>query len=299
MLRQFIAVLFVVLVTCGLFLQDAEAGRFGGGRSFGYSRSASSFSRSAPSSFNSYSRSQQPFGQRAAGNRWFGPIAGLLTGGLLASLFMSHGIGSGIMSWLLIGVLMFMLISFFKNRSQSAQQYRQPYQPNAYQSQDYNQNNFARDAAAQFMRNSTQSNSSYANTAYTNSYPVGFDAPTFLRDAKVQFIRLQAAYDKKDLNDIRDFTMPEVFAEIQMQLHERGDAENKTNVMSLEAELLDVESAPQMISGTEMQTMIASVKFSGLIQEDRNSPAAIVNEIWHFKKEIANSRWLVAGVQQA
>ena len=119
-----------------------------------------------------------------------------------------------------------------------------------------------------------------------------------MREAKLQFIRLQAAYDQKNLDDIRDFTTPEDFAEIKLQFEERGIAENKTDVVSLEADLLDVENQTQSISDTEMQTMIASVRFNGMIQEDRHLTASAVNEIWHFKKDIGSLRWVVAGVQQ-
>jgi predicted lipid-binding transport protein (Tim44 family) len=289
MLRTFLSILLVCLVTFGLLINDAEARRFGGGRSFGISRSASSFSRPAPAFGQNYSNSQSPFSRAASpASRWFGPLAGLLTGGLLASLFMSNGIGSGVLSWLLVGGLILVVINLLRNRMQPAPQYRRDH--------DF-QNNFARDAAAQFMRNNTHSNH-YADNSRSNHYPVGFDSAAFLRDAKVQFIRLQAAYDQKNLNDIREFTTPEVFAEIQLQLQERGNEINKTNVITLNADLLDVETDSQIVAGTEMQTMVASVRFTGQIQENPNEPAAPVTEIWHFRKEIASPRWLVAGVQQ-
>lgn len=284
MLRTFLSILLISLVTLGLFIHDADAKRFGGGRSFGTSRSASSFSRPSPAYNQNYSNSQSQFGRAASPmSRWFGPLAGLLTGGLLASLFMNHGLGSGILSWLLVGGLLFVLITLFRNKSQAAPRYQRAAENHNHQ--------FARDAASQFMHNSRASSS-------THSQPMGFDETAFLRDAKVQFIRLQAAYDQKNVNDIREFTTPEVYAEIQLQLQERGQSDNKTHVMSLEAELLDVENAAQQVSGTEMQTQTASVRFTGLIQENANEPAALVNEIWHFKKEIATPHWLVAGVQQ-
>ncbi|VVC76288.1 hypothetical protein AQUSIP_15970 [Aquicella siphonis] len=290
MMRTFLSILFVCLVTLGLIMHDAEARRFGGGRSFGVSRSASSFTRSstspAPAYGQNYSRSQSPYGQSASPmGRWFGPIAGLITGGLLASLFMSNGLGSGILSWLLVGGLMLAVFSFLRKRTQTSP----PYQGHA----DYRAQ-YARDAASQFMRNSAHAQPA----APVNAYPVGFDAVSFLRDAKVQFMRLQAAYDQKNLSDIREFTTPPVYAEIQMQLQERGNIENKTLVLSLEAELLNVENETQIVAGTEMQTLIASVRFNGMIQENQGEPAAPVQEIWHFKKDIGSSAWLVAGVQQ-
>jgi predicted lipid-binding transport protein (Tim44 family) len=273
----------VSLITFGILIHDAEAKRFGGGRSFGVSRSASSFSRPNSGLGQNYSQSQR-LGQTASPmSRWLGPLAGLAAGGLLASLFMSNGLGSGILSWLLVGGLFLVLFTLIRGKMQ----------PKPYYKQD-NQNNFAREASANFMNNNSRSYS-----AAVNNYPLGFDADSFLRDAKLQFIRLQAAYDQKNLQDIREFTSPEVFAEIQLQLQEQGNVENKTDVVSLQAELLDVATESQMISGADMQSMVASVRFNGLIQEDRNEPAASINEVWHFKKDVASLRWIVAGVQQA
>lgn len=288
MLRTFLSMLLVGLITWGLFAQDVEAKRFGGGRSFGVSRSTSNFSRSStsPAFGQNYTRTQQPFGQSTSSmSRWFGPLAGLITGGLLASLFMSNGLGSGILSWLLIGGLLLVVINLFRSKMQPARQASRPYSDD--------RNYFARDAAMQFMQNNRDTSS-----VPVNNYPVGFDGPAFLRNAKVQFIRLQAAYDQKNLNDIREFTTPEVFAEVQLQLQELGSKENKTHVLTLEAELLQVENETQMMAGTEMQTTLASVRFTGMIQEDRSEAAVPVKEIWHFRKETVNQNWLVAGIQQ-
>lgn len=290
MLRSFLSILFISLISLGLFLHDAQAARFGGGRSFGISRSASSFSRSAPNPApafgQSYSRTQSGYNRPMAGmGRWFGPLAGLLTGGLLASLFMSNGFASGILSWVLVGGLILVLLNLFRQRQQ----------PNMrYQSYQDGRHSFAQEAMSQFMR---QGHS--ATNAHTRVSPLGFDESGFLRDAKVNYIRLQAAYDQKNLNDIREFTTPEVFAEIQMQLQERGAADNKTHVLSLDAELVNLENASQMLSGAEMQSHLASVRFTGMVQENPDQPAALVNEIWHFKKDVASPRWMVAGVQQS
>jgi predicted lipid-binding transport protein (Tim44 family) len=298
MLRSFVSLLLVFLVTMGLVMQDAEAKRFGGGRSFGVQRSTSTLNRSASSGANFAQSKLNQAGSTAS--KWLGPLAGLAAGGLLASLFMGHGIGSGILSWLVVGGLLLLVISFFRNRSSRMQ-------PAPQQShQEFSgRNNFAQDAAAQFMRNSSSSNSSINNqnyasatTAESHSYPVGFNATQFLLDAKVQFIRLQAAYDQKNLNDLRDFTSPEVYAEIQLQFQERGNEGNKTDVVSLDADLLDVIAEPQNVGNTEMQNLVASVRFSGLIQENRNEPAAAFKEIWHFKKEVAHQRWIVTGIEQ-
>ena len=72
--------------------------------------------------------------------------------------------------------------------------------------------------------------------------PGDFDAVSFLRVAKSNFIRLQAAWDKGDTADIREFTTPEVFAEMKMQINERGAQKDYTDVVSIDAELLGIET---------------------------------------------------------
>ena len=49
-----------------------------------------------------------------------------------------------------------------------------------------------------------------------------------MRSAKTSFIRLQAANDRKDLSDVREYTTPEMFAEISMQFQERGNLAQTT-----------------------------------------------------------------------
>ncbi len=44
-----------------------------------------------------------------------------------------------------------------------------------------------------------------AGLTSSTSYPAGFAANDFLRHAKVQFMRLQTAYDTKNLADLRCF----------------------------------------------------------------------------------------------
>ncbi|MFX5813236.1 Tim44-like domain-containing protein, partial [Acinetobacter baumannii] len=73
--------------------------------------------------------------------------------------------------------------------------------------------------------------------------PADFDVTGFLRNAKTYFIRLQAAWDKADINDLREFTTPEMYAELKLQIQERGATPNVTDVISLNAELLGIESS--------------------------------------------------------
>ncbi len=121
--------------------------------------------------------------------------------------------------------------------------------------------------------------------------PADFDAPSFLRVAKSNFIRLQAAWDKGDVADIREFTTPEVFAELKMQITERGAQKDYTDVVTIEAELLGIET-----SGSEY---LASVKFTGSIKPAPDALAEPFNEVWNLSKPVSGATgWMLAGIQQ-
>ncbi len=268
-MRKLFLLLFVSIIAIGIFITDAEAARFGGGRSFGMSRISQSGglfnAGSATRSFQGAAASAAP---RAGFGKWLGPLAGFAAGGLLASLFMGHGLGTGILSWLLIGGLAFFVWRLMSSRLQPASQ--PPVSSNTFQYQ-------------------AASNAAFTPSA-TNVRPIGFDESAFLRQAKTIFIRLQADYDNKNSNDIRAFTTPEVFAEIQLQLQERGNEPNQTEVVTINAELQNVE--------TETNATIASVLFSGLIREQPASAPVAIQEVWHFIQNENTQNWLVAGIQQ-
>jgi predicted lipid-binding transport protein (Tim44 family) len=129
-----------------------------------------------------------------------------------------------------------------------------------------------------------------AATAAIN-VPAGFDTEGFVRIAKLNFIRLQAANDAKNLDDMREFTSPELFAEIKLQMDERGNAPQQTDVVMLNAELLEVI--------TEGNRHIASVRFSGLIREEAGAAPAQFEEVWHLIKPVEGDKgWTIAGIQQ-
>ena len=121
--------------------------------------------------------------------------------------------------------------------------------------------------------------------------PAGFDSEGFLRVAKLNFVRLQAANDAGNLADLREFVSPEIFAEIKMQLEERGKTTQQTDVVTLNANLLEVV--------TEGSRHIASVHFTGMIREEANAPAQPFEEVWNLTKPADGSvGWVVAGIQQ-
>ena len=98
--------------------------------------------------------------------------------------------------------------------------------------------------------------------------------------------------DSADLNDLRAFTTPEMFASIKLELQDRAGAAQTTDVVRIDAEVLDVS--------TEAERQIVSVRFHGLIREEKDGVAAPFDEIWHLVKPADGSReWAIAGIQQA
>lgn len=121
--------------------------------------------------------------------------------------------------------------------------------------------------------------------------PGDFDSDSFLRHAKSSFIRMQAAWDKGDTNDLREFTSPEVYAELQLQIQERGGAIDFTDVVSIDAQLLGIEH-----TATDY---LASVQFSGMMRHAQNGPAEPFNEVWNMSKPLSGpGGWVLAGIQQ-
>jgi predicted lipid-binding transport protein (Tim44 family) len=298
-MKNFLIAVFTIFVGLTLLVNDAEARRLGGGTSSGMSRNSGMMQRqvtpSTPSSPSAAPRSTpgaQP--APATGNRWLGPLAGLAAGLGLGALLGGGGLGGGFLSTLLLAVAVFfgvrMLMGFFRSK-QAAPAYA-PAGPIG------SQNASRFEAAPQDapvigggLSSAPVIGGGLAaqGTNQGGSIPSDFDVEGFLRQAKLNFVRLQAANDAGNMEDIREVTTPEMYAEIKIQLQERGDKTQHTDVINLNADLLDVT--------TEDKRYIASVRFFGTIRED--GPAESFDEVWHLTKPVDGSRgWTIAGIQQ-
>lgn len=125
--------------------------------------------------------------------------------------------------------------------------------------------------------------------------PADFDADGFLRACKANFLTLQDAWDRSDIQNLRAMMTDEMLGQIKVQLAEReshtGGGTNKTDVVMLEAQLLGIEELDD--------SYLASVEFSGMIREDASAGASPFREVWNMTKPRngGGSGWLVAGVQ--
>jgi predicted lipid-binding transport protein (Tim44 family) len=132
--------------------------------------------------------------------------------------------------------------------------------------------------------------SSVASTA-NFAVPADFDTEALLREAKVSFIRLQAAWDAGDMDDIDRITTPEMYANAKLDLNDRGGAGNRTDVVKLDAKLVGLERVDAQ--------WLASVHFSGLIRETEGAAAEPFEEVWNLTRNVGRTDgWLLAGIQQ-
>ncbi len=289
--------LLTVLMTLGLTLAptDADARRCGGGRSFGMQRQMTPPARPpastpAPSQSSAAGAAKSPAAAAQPGRSWMGPLAGLAAGLGLAALASHFGFGQELASMLMIGLLVLAVMFVIGQLSRRRAAAQQPAMAGG--EFQYAGSDPARTAAAPRPYDVASPVSAAGAAAATPGHiPADFDVPGFVRNAKVHFIRLQAANDARNLADIREFTTPEMFAEIKMDLAERGDAAQETDVVNIHADVLDVAE--------EDARYIVSVRFTGQIREGAGAPAEPVDEIWHLiKPRDGNSGWLLAGIQQ-
>ena len=109
------------------------------------------------------------------------------------------------------------------------------------------------------------------SVAALSRWPAGFDEAEFVRHAKLNFVRLQATHDQRDLATIRDFVTPDLYREIEADVEAAGTATQQTEVVTLNAEVLDV--------ATEAEFYVVSVRFSGLIRETAGEAKDIIPAI--------------------
>lgn len=307
-MKKLMAAMLVAALSLSVGMSGVEAKRLGGGGSFGKQSGNVSRQSTSPTHSPSQAAPAKPATQPGTpapatppkpASPWKGMLGGALLGLGLGALLSHFGIGgalaSMISSVLMIALLVFAVMFIYrmlkgKSGSNAAPAYAgggsnnvsgfnipeigsrvEPSQP----------------AALQGL--SSASGTANANTPW--GVPADFDTAGFLRHAKTNFIRMQAAWDKADINDIREFTTPEMYAELKMQIQERGASSNNTDVVSINAEMLGIETI-----GNEY---LASVRFDGMIKESANASAEPFAEVWNLAKPVnGQSGWLLAGIQQ-
>ena len=321
--RFFTLLLAVVMV--GVFTFDAEARRMGGGKSMGRQssnvtqREAARTPPAAPTNqAGATAAGAGAAGTAAAAARkpWGAMLGGLAAGLGLAWLANSLGLGpafANLLLFLLLGVVVMAVIGMIRrSRAGASQTGGLAYQGaagNPATPRQYNPTKVGNDASARPWEGQSAAFDGSATTGAAAGgsiigsglsgpqnwgVPADFDVTGFTEAAKRNFITLQDAWDRSDIPALRAMMTDGMLAEIQSQLAERereapGQV-NKTEVQSLNAQLLGIEELDD--------TYMASVEFSGVMVEDPSAGPTPFHEVWNMTKpRHGRGGWLVAGVQ--
>lgn len=314
----FSAVLAVAIL---IVVPDADAKRMGNGKSVGKSSqttqkdaapsNAAGNTTTSPAAAAPAAKAPAAAPAAPASNRskWLGPLAGLAAGLGLAALASHLGFGEGlanIMMIALFAMVAFAAFRFFMAKRAAKAGGTGSMTP-AYAGAMSNAGNTAPAYRTSLPAQETQpvgySGSSGAYTGGIGSALADgglqsiadFDEAGFVRQAKVYFVRLQAAYDSADQKDLREFTSPEMFAELMMEINERNGAANRTEVEKLDAEFLG--------QGQDSTHQHVSVRFHGTVKEfegtNTHADPTAINETWNFAKPTNGSEgWTLVGIEQ-
>jgi predicted lipid-binding transport protein (Tim44 family) len=292
---------------------EVDAKRLGGGRSVGAKRDTVSQQQAtppsvAPAAAGMPAAAAAPVAAKAAApaaaqpsgfKRFLPMLGGLAIGAALASMFGGGAFGSMMSSLLMmlaVGAVLLLAFRFFKSRSSGGT----PAAAGAGYSGG------AADLSAPLQRTASEPQFGGASnrpvelapaveapiaTSAAPNVPAGFDVASFSNGAKAQFNRLQAAFDKGDAVVLKDMLTDEMYAEVDRELKTRGPQAHPTEVITLNAEVIEVT--------TEADGNWASVRFHGMLREDGRELAEPFDEVWNLHKAADGSTgWLLAGIQQ-
>lgn len=311
-LSRFGLAVFLAAAGLALVVPDAEARRMGGGKSFGrQSQQAAPPAQPAQREAIGQTGATQAAPGAAArpgqaptpGNRFLGPLAGLAAGLGIAALLSHFGLmgpfaeflAAVLMVGLVVLAALFILRLLRGVGGRAGPLPQRPLEP-AYQAPSAARTPLPEDTAAA-RPGSVAASLNGAGTAApmtgvrSPGVPADFDVNGFLRNAKVHFHRLQAAWDRRDVDDLNEFTTPEVLAELRLQLAEEAGDSGPNEIVDLDAELLGIEEGAL--------DWLASVRFRGTMRSAEAPAGEAFEEIWNLaKRKDGRSGWLLAGVQQ-
>jgi predicted lipid-binding transport protein (Tim44 family) len=234
---------------------------------------------------------KSPTAAPSGASRWLGPLAGLAAGLGLGALLSHFGLSSGFGSLLLMVLLVVGVIIIVRMLlARSAP----PRRPLAYTQTSNEGRPTADDRELAPTWGGAPRFEPVLNTPMPSlearTFPPGFDVAAFLKQAKLQFVRLQSAHDTGDRATLMDVLTPEMAAEVMRDL-DANPMRSPSEVVTLNAEVLEV--------ATEGDAYWASVRFTGLMREGSAGEPSSFDEVWNLRKPTdGSSGWLLAGIQQ-
>ena len=278
-MQRFLTIALALFLSFSFSL-DAEARRFGGGKSFGgmKQRPAQQQQQQKPAA----APAKQPgaAGAKPAFGGMGGMLMGLAAGGLLASMFMGEGFeGLKMMDMLIFGLIAFVIFKLIASRRrqmpQAATAGGPPMQREAHTPSENIFGSAASAAAVKPVINA----------------PAWFNETSFLQAAEGHFNTLQQHWDANEMQSISEFVTPELLTFLSNERSSLGDGMQSTYIDDLSVELDSIEE--------ENTLTVATLTFHGVAKTSRFDQGESFSESWRMERQQGeNQPWLIAGIRQ-
>lgn len=278
-MKRFLSIAMALCIGLTMSL-DANAKRFGGGKSFGSAPSHQT-RQAAPAAPAAAPAAAGAAAKAGGASRWLGPLAGLAAGGLLASMFMGDGFqGMQIFDILIMAVIAFLIFRFIAARRRKQQTFMAPAGHAPMQREAFD----AKPAAPSIFGGSS------AARPVINA-PAWFNEQSFLEAARNHFQSLQQHWDANEMDKIAEFVTPQMLDFLKRERADLGDGFQSTYIDNLTVQLDGLDD--------RADKNIATLTFSGVSKSSRFDQGEVFSESWNMERQQGeNQPWLVAGIRQ-
>jgi len=309
---SFLIFFFSFIFLSAEFITNAEARARGGGRSF--SRSSKSFSRTPRSTRSTAPRKDFKRPGGFMGSSFMKGMAGGLLGGMLGGMLfrgVGHGMGAGmggaggsgigLFEILIIGVIIFFLVRWFRRKKK----------------------NSSYPGIQQFANSSPMTNDvpspSEGVIAQNEAYPPDsitdgleliklsdpqFDEETFKEIAQNVFFKVQASWMRRDIEQIKPLLVPELITQWEndfAEMRKKGEINRLENIAVRKVNIVDawVETGEEHITLQFTANLLdyTTDESGQIISGDQNEPVKF-DEKWTFIRNVGSANWLLAAIQE-
>lgn len=297
-MKRFFSI-FTLIFFIAVSSPDAQARKFGGGKSFGKSYKTAPAPKSTPAKTDSVSKQNAPASSKPSMAKGImgGMLGGLLMGGLIASLFGGSFEGFQMMDFLIIALLAFALFKIFKallamkRKGEIPSANKQAYfgaPEHPTQKKDY------------FHAQPASPPSSHADffgagkTEDEQSVPMNFasnfDSAAFIEGARDHYRILQEAWNENKLETIQEYVTPQLYNDLSKERRTLEGAQH-TEVMYVDAQIVRADF--------DLNRAQLSVQFTGRYRDTHEGKEEDITDIWHLERDVRqeNSPWLIVGIQ--
>lgn len=278
-MQRFLTIAFALFL--GLtFSIDADARRFGGGKSFGSMKHRQAQQQQRQQQQKTDRQAGKQSGAAAAARPGLGGmLMGLAAGGLLASLFMGGAFeGLQFMDILIFGLIGFVIYKLLASRRRAIPQAAAAGGP-------------AMQREAHHVQQDIFGSAAPAASQPVINAPAWFNESNFLQAAESHFNALQEHWDANEMDKIAEYVTPELLTFLTNERNSLGEGMQSTYIDDLSVQLDGVDD--------EAEITIATLTFYGVAKTSRFDQGESFSESWRMERKHGdNQPWLIAGIRQ-